>query len=212
MTSVRPEAGRPGTLVDSVAPYGHQDFELVSLDATLDWSRVDHEEIPRRGARLALSARAVPSLLDAADGYVRLSARARAYLSAGGSLKPTLALRAGVEESWGAAPYFDAPALGGSRTLRGFRSHRFTGDAALFGGAELRADLVDFIFLAPGTLGVHALADGGRVFFDGESSNRWHSAVGGGLWASFLNSHVISMTAARSVEGTTLHFRAGMPF
>jgi outer membrane protein assembly factor BamA len=211
LTAVRPETLR-GTLVDSVAPYGHEAFDLLSLDGTLELDRVDDAVMPRGGSRLVLSGRWVPALLDTRESFLQVDARASAYLSAEVFARPTLALRAGAQKVWGSAPYFEAPSLGGPESLRGFLSHRFTGDAALFAGAELRAEVADFVFLLPGTLGVLGLAETGRVMFGGETSGIWHGAVGGGIWASLVGEYSFSLAVARSPERITLHVGAGMPF
>jgi hypothetical protein len=210
-TAVRPDI-LPETLVDSVAPYGHGEFDLLSVDSELTWNGVDDPVVPRRGARLSVSARLVPPVLDTRETFGGVKALLSAYLSAEGPLRPTLAVRAGAEKVWGTAPYFDAPALGGPGSLRGFLSHRFTGDAAIFFGAEVRAEVTDFVFLLPGTLGVLGLAETGRVALDGETSGAWHGAVGGGLWASFLEEYSFSVSVARSSERTTLHLGGGVPF
>jgi hypothetical protein len=211
LTAVRPETVR-GTLVDSLMPYGHEAFDLLSLDGTLELNRVDDPVLPRAGSRLSLSGRWVPALLDTRESFVELDARASAYLSADVFARPTLALRGGAQKVWGPAPYFEAPSLGGPESLRGFLSHRFTGDAAFFAGAELRAEVADFVFLLPGTLGVLGLAETGRVTLDGETSSTWHGALGGGIWASLVGEYSFSLAFARSAERTTLHLGAGMPF
>ena len=64
-----------------------------------------------------------------------------------------------------------------------------------------------------GDLGAFGLADGGRVFRAGEHSDVWHSALGGGLWASFLGrSNTLSVSYARGREGGGIYFRSGLLF
>jgi hemolysin activation/secretion protein len=66
--------------------------------------------------------------------------------------------------------------VGGSRSLRGYVSQRFAGDAALFGSAELRQPIGQVRLIARGRLGVIGFADAGRVYVDGDSPDGWHSA------------------------------------
>ena len=58
-----------------------------------------------------------------------------------------------------------------------------------------------------------AVTDVGRVFQDGESSDTWHVAGGGGLWlAPVGREHTVSGTLVRSVEGTKFYVGTGFGF
>jgi hypothetical protein len=162
---------------------------------------------------LTLEGRVVPSALDVESAFGSVSGTVSTYLSAAIPTRPTLALRAGGEKIWGDAPYFMAASIGSGETIRGFSRHRFLGEAAAFANAELRFRLFDFSFLLPGTLGAFGLTDSGRVFVDGEDSERWHSAAGGGIWLSFLSpANTMSVALARSSERTGFYLRAGFLF
>jgi hypothetical protein len=51
------------------------------------------------------------------------------------------------------------------------------------------------------------------VYVDGESSDKWHGAAGGGIWFAFLNrANTISMALARGEEHTGFYLRAGFGF
>jgi hypothetical protein len=61
--------------------------------------------------------------------------------------------------------------------------------------------------------GVFALADAGRVFLTGESSDRWHTGVGGGVWFAFLETaNTITVAVARGDGRTALYLRAGFAY
>jgi hypothetical protein len=127
-------------------------------------------------------------------------------------LSPVLAVRAGGSRAWGPFPWFASPAVGGESTLRGYDLARFAGDAALFGGAELRARLVGFSIGVPGDLGVLALTDIGRVWLAGESSGRWHSAWGGGVWVTVIDRAATLSATLADGERTMLYVRGGFAF
>ena len=56
-----------------------------------------------------------------------------------------------------------------------------------------------------------ALGDIGRVYLDGEVSDRWHNAVGGGVWVSFLGpANTLSVALARSEVGTSIEQRTSL--
>ncbi len=67
--------------------------------------------------------------------------------------------------------------------------------------------------LFPGTIGVHALVDVGRVYEDDESSAKFHAGYGGGVWFSVVRADLLNgATAVRSVEGTRLYLSIGFPY
>jgi hypothetical protein len=135
------------------------------------------------------------------------------YVTAAMPLRPTLAVRAGGRKLWGPYPFFSSAFIGDAATVRLGRQHRYAGDASAYGTAELRLRLTRFFVILPGELGIFGLADAGRVFVAGESSDQWHTAFGGGVWMSLLQSTtVLSATIARSAERTGFYFGTGMAF
>jgi surface antigen Omp85-like protein len=167
-------------------PYGTGRFGMGGLRAALLVDTRDHPAFATRGVRLSLEASGYPGWWDAVKPVGRAQAEGSLALAPHGSWQPSLTLMGGGVKTWGTVPFFVAPTLGGSRTLRGFRPDRFAGDAALYGSAELRVPLTRITFFVPGQQGVFGFADGGRVYVRGESSDTWHATTGGGVWLSFL--------------------------
>ena len=56
------------------------------------------------------------------------------------------------------------------------------GDASAYGGVEVRTHLFHSRYLLPVKFGGLVFLDVGRVFLEGEDSNKWHTGYGGGLW------------------------------
>ena len=55
--------------------------------------------------------------------------------------------------------------------------------------------------------------DVGRVFLDGESSDRWHHGAGGGIFFTTPGRHsLMSIQAARSEGKTVVYVRGGLTF
>jgi outer membrane protein assembly factor BamA len=211
-SALRPEAN-VGTVLRELSPYGYSDFEQLSMVATLVLDRRDDPLTPRHGAYLELEGRWSPESLDVAYAYGGLRGQATAYLSRDeGPLRPSLALRIGGETVQGTYPYFEAAKLGGRESVRGFRNGRFAGDSSVWGNAEMRVFLTHFLFILPGDLGALALADVGRVFYEGEESDRWHSAIGGGLWVDWVDTYLANLAVARSAEATSVYFGLGFSF
>jgi hypothetical protein len=202
-----------GTLLDSLRPYGVGTFKQLGADVELQLDTRNRTGAPSRGVLFAASGTAYPAILSGDSAFARVRGEFATYLSASIPTEPTLALRVGGEKIWGRFPFFEAAFLGGSGTVRGFRKQRFGGDASLFGNAELRLVLSRISVLLPGDIGVFGLADAGRVFLSGESSDTWHSAFGGGLWLSFLDrASTLSVAVARSDEETGVYVRGGFLF
>ena len=168
------------------APYGVGTFGLVGLRAGLRIDGRDHPKFASKGATLSLLATGYPKMWDAEEAVARVEGEASLALAPQGRWRPSLNLMAGGVKTWGKLPFFLAPTLGGLHTLRGYRPDRFAGDAALYGSADLRIPLTRIKLVLPGQQGVFGFADGGRVYVEGESSDKWHSSFGGGVWFSFL--------------------------
>jgi len=142
-------------------------------------------------------------------------ATASTYLSVGGQEAPgaTLALRVGGKKVWGTFPFHEAAFIGDAATVRLGRQNRFGGDAAAWGNAELRLRLAKIFFPLPGHFGLLGLADAGRVFLEGESSDDWHTAFGGGIWLSLLRpSNTMNAVVAHSDDGVRVYVRAGFAY
>jgi len=57
------------------------------------------------------------------------------------------------------------------------------------------------------------IADGGRVYLEGESSDKWHRGFGGGIWLAWLGRpNTLSAAVARSPGRTGFYIRAGFLF
>jgi hypothetical protein len=91
--------------------------------------------------------------------------------------------------------------------------NRFAGDAYAFGNAELRLRLGKIPVILPVNTGIFGLADIGRVFVAGESSDRWHTSVGGGVWFSAKHDkYVVSFTSARSEGHVSFYVKSALAF
>ncbi len=98
-------------------------------------------------------------------------------------------------------------------SLRGYNDGRFSGDAAVFGQAELRLFITKMNLLLKSRVGINVFAETGRVFTDNDISEKWHPSYGVGLWVAYLNSTLIGTTyIAFSPETTIFNLGFGMGF
>ena len=140
--------------------------------------------------------------------------------------RTVLAGRAGAGNIFGdRAPFFEyqdqwspdgsVNALGGSRSLRGYRANRFLGRALWFANAELRTRLAEVVVARQRFgLGVAPFADAGTVRDRWQALNlgrvRW--AYGAGARVAWNQSTMISLDVGRSREDRLLFFGLGQSF
>jgi hypothetical protein len=193
--------------------YGAGNFGEVGGALDFQFDTRDRVTAATRGVLLELGGRAYPAVWDADSTFGEVHGMAATYLSVRAPLDPTLALRVGGRKLWGAFPYFESAFIGDPSTVRLGRANRYAGDASAYGTAELRLALGHVLVVLPADIGVFGLADAGRVFLEGESSDEWHTAFGGGLWLAFLDrAYTVSVAAASSDERTGIYVQAGFAF
>jgi hypothetical protein len=124
-----------------------------------------------------------------------------------------IATRIGGGVSTSDAEFFQALTLGNKNYLRGYRTDRFAGTARLYGNLELRMKLFDFqSYIFPGTVGLVAFNDIGRVWYKKENSDVWHYGYGGGIYFSPANLLLITATVGASKESVLPNFTVGFRF
>jgi hypothetical protein len=205
---------RPGRFLASLGNlYGSGNFGEVGGGFTFRYDNRDHPAAPRKGILFELGGSAYPAIWDVDSTFGEVHGEAVTYLSARAPLDPTLALRVGGRKLWGRYPFFEAAFIGGASTVRLGRVNRYAGDASAYGSTELRLSLAKVKLVLPADLGVFGLADAGRVFLAGESSDTWHAAAGGGVWLSYLErAYTLSLAIAKSDERTGIYAQAGFGF
>jgi hypothetical protein len=205
--------GTPGRFLALTRPYGIGNFGEVGIGSSLLWDSRNHTRATTRGVMFAAEGNYYPALWNVTRGFGEVHGEASTFVSPDMPLQPTLALRAGGKHLWGVFPFQESAFIGGSGTVRGLRLQRYAGDASAWGNAELRLRLFRANLLVPEDIGIFGLVDSGRVFLEGEDSNRWHTGVGGGLWMSFLRrENTVSIAVAHSEGRTRLYFGAGFGF
>jgi hypothetical protein len=221
-------------LVDEEKPYGYGDFGQVGGWARLRLDtrrslRKSSLQLPLRGGGGAYPVSGVfveaiaavfPKAWDVEEAYGWVEGDASAFLTAGANGRATLALRVGGKHMLGDRyPFHNAATVGGGGlfsgqdAVRGLRPSRFIGDSALYANADLRLYLSRFFVALPGEWGIFGFGDVGRVWYEGETSDTWHTSYGGGLWIGLLSrSNAVAFTVAKSEERTAFYVRAGFSF
>lgn len=134
------------------------------------------------------------------------------FLSKGIKIPVTLALRGGYEYSYGEVPFYYQSFLGQQSNHRGFLRNRFGGDSVAFLNTDLRFHLGKVATpLVPIKYGFFGLYDIGRVWLDGEDSDQWHYAYGGGIYlVPYAENFNLTLTFAQADgEDRLFSFRVG---
>ena len=189
-----------GQFINQAKPYGSGQFGEAALHGILSWDARDDETFPRRGVFAAARGTWFLKAWDAQSSFGQVNGNLNAYLS--GGRRATLALRLGGKKVFGTYPYLEAATIGEGGlgvgalqepedTVRGYRARRYLGDASAWANSSLRLKVSRLTLVVPGEWGLDGFADVGRVWLEGESSDRWHPGFGGGLWLSLLKDRMV---------------------
>ena len=204
---------RPDRFLATVNPYGSGNFGEVGAGIAFRFDSRNRLHAATRGWTVEVTGRVFPAWWDVEEDFGDVAAEATTFLSPKLPLNPTFAFRAGGKKIWGPYPYFEAAYIGDAGTVRLGRDNRYAGDASAYGNAELRLGLGRATIILPTDFGVFGLADVGRVFLEGENSDVWHSAFGGGIWlAPIARDYTVSAAVAAGDERTGLYIQAGFAF
>ncbi|MFC5682924.1 metallophosphoesterase [Flavobacterium sp. MAHUQ-51] len=109
--------------------------------------------------------------------------------------------------------FYQAAALGGDFDLRGFRNQRFIGNQSFFQSSDIRFSIGKIKnSLIPMSYGFFGGYDYGRVWLEGESSNKWHQSIGGGLWLNGLNTLTARLSYFKATADEEVRIAFGLGF
>jgi hypothetical protein len=193
VTQVKDDQGRfIGQPQPGISENTFDDQWFTGIHSNVTLQSVDDFINPMQGFRWNNNAELNIGVQNTSKTYSSLSSALSIYWSPILHHQLTLATRFGIEHNIGSYPFYDANTLGGKQTLRGLLSNRYAGRTSFYNNIETRTKLFDFQnYLLGGEMGVLGFVDHGRVWTDGESSDKWHFGAGGGLWMSVFNMAVI---------------------
>ena len=199
--------------LNTIKLYGIGSLEFFAISTSIKYDNRDNAELPFNGYYFNLYGDVYPKILTNNDFFGKVTFDGRTYISSKLITDYTLALRLYGEAAWGDYPFYKSATVGGKNTLRGFPRDRFVGDFSILTDVELRFYLAKIYFLIPFKLGMNLFTDMGRVFLSGETSDKWHTSFGGGLWFSIHERTInISLNFARSPETYRFYLSVGQMF
>lgn len=109
--------------------------------------------------------------------------------------------------------FYQAASVGGKDGMRGYRNERFSGKSAYYQNTDLRLNLFKFnAGLVPAKFGIFSGFDYGRVWLNNDDSNKWHSSLGGGIYANGAGLFTLQTSYFSSDEGGRFMFGLGFGF
>ncbi|GAB4056113.1 BamA/TamA family outer membrane protein [Spirosoma litoris] len=145
--------------------------------------------------------------------FTQLRSDMAIYTSFSQSARFVMVNRIGGGVTFGNPAFYQLLYLGGQDNLRGYRTYRFAGNQLFYYNLEARLKLLDFrSFLFPGSVGLVAFNDLGRVWLKGENSKKWHDGYGGGLYVTPASLLVVAATVGFSDEGALPYISLGFRF
>lgn len=185
----------------------------LGLVADYELDHRDNPLLPTDGFYINMHFKAYAGL----DAYAKSFAQIAPEISFYKHLNPgkTLILtdRIGGAVTVGDPAFYQYAYLGGQGNLLGYRKYRFAGMQSFYNNLEMRLVLIDFgntYFI--GQLGLSGFYDIGRVWIDGEDSQKWHNGVGGGIYFAPAYSAVLHFDMGYSREGWYPYVSFGLRF
>lgn len=198
----------PGNVPDSTDFFSWKMYEGAVLK--LHYDSRDHPRLTTRGINWLTEFRAYAGLNNHSGNLARLNSEISFFFSLRLPSRLTVAARFGGGHNFGTGEFFQSQVLGGLSNLRGYRKNRFYGDSRFYNNTELRLKLGTIRNrILPVSMGIYGFNDLGRVWYEGEDSNKWHHGYGGGIWMAPLNVSVISLELGKSEEELLFNFRLG---
>lgn len=160
----------------------------------------DNKVVPKKGINWTTAVRHLAGMNDASYDVTQVNSELSFYLNLVNNWI-VFANRIGGGHNFGDYEFYQAQYLGSEDNLRGYRKYRFAGDSKIFNNAELRIRLFNFkTYLFPGSIGLLGFYDTGKIFVDGQDSDKWLNGYGGGLWISPFRRFVFTFVYAASKE------------
>jgi Calcineurin-like phosphoesterase len=192
---------------------GNSKKNFAGVEATYNFQNRDNKAFPTLGMEVNLQVGYKTNLDESNNfGYIIPSLSFDYKLVPSGQivlatkLKSHLTLGDGFE-------FYQAASLGASDGLRGYRNERFTGKSAFYQSTDIRLNLRKVkTGLLPLNIGIYGGVDYGKVWVDGEDSNKWNNSYGGGVFANMLNMMSLNLSAFNSNDGLRLAFKLGFGF
>ncbi|WP_299338880.1 metallophosphoesterase [uncultured Psychroserpens sp.] len=208
----------PNRFITEFAPSSFEEFYerrlFGALEAEYKYASFDNKLNPTRGMTFLLNVGGKTEFKDTKNTYGYINSNLGFYNAVSRNRKLVLKTDARLQVRIGDdLIFYQAANIGGRNGLRGYRTERFTGQNSFVGSADLRYSFDSFkTSTLPLQIGVFGGFDVGRVWLEGDFSNRWHNDYGGGFWVTAADSLSGTFNLFNSPEGLRFSFGFGLNF
>jgi len=195
--------------LDSMEVYGKKSY--LGAKVAIDLNNLNSELFPTRGIHWYNEFSFLSGITGQSNAITKVTSDMVVYASLRSPARVVTVIRLGAGHIFNDNfEYFQGLNLGANNFLRGFRKNRFTGSSLAYASLEFRVKLFESKwYILPGSVGVLAFNDIGRVWMKNDPSRRWHNAFGGGFYYVPYNMVLISANLAFSKEATLFNFSVG---
>ncbi len=209
-----------GRIMEKPALLGLDSANVYSLKTyvggkiSLLLNNLDNVLLPTRGIQWRTDFTALGGLTDASKPYTAITSDMAVHASLNSPAKFVVVVRFGGGHIFSKNyEYFQTMNLGTNNYLRGFRKDRFSGTSVFYNSIEFRIKLFESkSYILPGSIGLVAFNDIGKVWLKGQHSDNWHDAYGGGFYYAAYDFVLVSATLAFSKEDRIFNFSIGTKF
>jgi len=168
---------------------------------------------PENGFRFDLRMHGYEGLNPYSEDFLQAMPQMAFYKSVDKKGHFVIANRTGAAFTRGKTTFYQSAYLGGHDNLLGYLKFRFAGDHVLYNNLETRITLPNFLhYTMPGRIGLIGFYDIGKVWVDGEHSNKYHQGVGGGIFIAPFNRLLVRAVLGSSDEGLFPNIMIGQRF
>ena len=186
----------PGSGLD---PDDFDEKRFAVTSAAFQYRVVDNPAIVRRGIDFDIATGLDLPLTGDDDAHRYLKTSLAMYYQFKHLGRSVLATRVGMQWHGGDYQFYQGAILGSQENFRGVRKERFVGDRMFYHNTDLRIRLSQWrSYFLPASLGIQLNFDHGRVWQEGENSDTWHYAYGGGVWISPFQTLLFSVNYHKS--------------
>lgn len=186
-------------------------FQAGAL-AELEYDSCNSASVPSSGLHFVLGISGKRQLNAGDNDYGRIQGVVSHYFNIADEAL-VIANRAGGGTLLGKPAFYQLMRLGGVHSLRGMHTGRYAGNSIFYHNLDLRLRLFHFSsYIMPGTVGLLAFHDLGRVWAKGERSSRWHNGYGAGLYILPADLLVIQGSVGFSKDGALPYISVGFSF
>lgn len=197
---VENSAGRfVSTPQSGLTPEVFDDKPFAVVGAAFQYRIVDNPILIRRGVDIDISSGLDIPVDGDDEAHQYLKTSLASYFQFKHLGKPVLATRIGAEWHGGDYQFYQGAILGAQENFRGVPKERFVGNKMFYHNTDLRIRLSQWrSYYLPASFGIQLNFDHGRVWLDGEDSDTWHYAYGGGFWLSPFQTLLVSINYHKS--------------